>query len=73
MELPTFNRSTLDRSIAKTLRQADGTRPVIAHSGVWPHLPQLDGTDTHVYFGWYHNRERDFPGSSPPCRAWPGS
>jgi beta-mannosidase len=28
---------------------------------VWPHLPQLDGTDTHVYFGWYHNTERDFP------------
>jgi beta-mannosidase len=61
MELPTFNRSILDRSIAKTLRKADGTRPVIPHSGVWPHLPQLDGTDTHVYFGWYHNRERDFP------------
>ncbi|HET6966713.1 MAG TPA: hypothetical protein VFI44_00475, partial [Ornithinibacter sp.] len=44
MELPTFNRSILDRAIAKTLRRADGTRPVIPHSGVWPHLPQLDGT-----------------------------
>jgi beta-mannosidase len=61
MELPTFNRSILDRSIARTLRRADGTRPVVPHSGVWPHLPQLDGTDTHVYFGWYHGRERDFP------------
>jgi beta-mannosidase len=61
MELPTFNRTVLDRAIAKTLRKADGTRPVIPHSGVWPHLPQLDGTDTHVYFGWYHGQERDFP------------
>ena len=61
MELPTFNRTFLDRAIAKALRRADGTRPVIPHSGVWPHLPQLDGTDTHVYFGWYHNTERDFP------------
>ena len=61
MELPTFNRTILDGAIARTLRRADGTRPVIPHSGVWPHLPQLDGTDTHVYFGWYHNRERDLP------------
>jgi beta-mannosidase len=61
MELPTFNRSILDRSIARSLRRADGTRPVIPHSGVWPHLPQLDGTDTHVYFGWYHHTERDLP------------
>jgi beta-mannosidase len=61
MELPTWNRSILDRSIARSLRRADGTRPVVAHSGVWPHLPQLDGTDTHVYFGWYHGDERDLP------------
>ena len=61
MELPTWNRSFLDRSIARELRKADGTRPVIPHSGVWPHLPQLDGTDTHIYFGWYHGDERDLP------------
>ena len=61
MELPTWNRTFLDRSIAKELRKADGTRPVIPHSGVWPHLPKLDGTDTHVYFGWYHGEERDLP------------
>ncbi|MBA2281484.1 MAG: hypothetical protein H0W25_09665 [Acidimicrobiia bacterium] len=61
MELPTWNRSVLDRSIARELRRADGSRPVIPHSGVWPHLPQLDGTDTHIYFGWYHGDERDLP------------
>jgi beta-mannosidase len=61
MQLPTWNRTVLDRSIARTLRREDGTRPVVPHSGVWPHLPQLDGTDTHVYFGWYHGDERDLP------------
>jgi beta-mannosidase len=61
-ELPTWNKTVLDRSIKRALERSDGTRPVIAHSGVLPHPPQLDGTDTHVYFGWYHGRERDFPG-----------
>ena len=55
-ELPSWNRSILDARIKRTLERADGTRPVIAHSGVAPHLPQLDGTDSHLYFGWYHGR-----------------
>ena len=59
--LPTWNKSILDRSIKRALQQADGTRPVIAHSGVFPHPPQLDGTDSHLYFGWYHGDERDLP------------
>jgi beta-mannosidase len=60
-ELPTWNRSILDRSIKRALQKSDGSRPVIPHSGVFPHLPQLDGTDTHTYFGWYFGDERDFP------------
>jgi len=59
--LPTWNKSILDRSIKRALEQADGTRPVVAHSGVFPHPPQLDGTDSHLYFGWYWGDERDFP------------
>jgi beta-mannosidase len=59
--LPTWNKSVLDRSIKRALEQADGTRPVIAHSGVLPHPPQLDGTDSHLYFGWYWGEERDLP------------
>jgi len=59
--LPTWNKSILDRSIKRALEQADGTRPVIAHSGVLPHPPQLDGTDSHLYFGWYWGDERDLP------------
>ncbi|HEX9683338.1 MAG TPA: hypothetical protein VGA13_09665 [Acidimicrobiales bacterium] len=58
---PTWNKSVLDRSIKRAFEKGDGTRPVIAHSGVWPHAPQFDGTDTHVYFGWYHGHEREFP------------
>jgi len=62
MELPTWNKTVLDRSIKRALETADGSRPVIPHSGVWPHLPRLDGTDSHLYFGWYHGDERDLPG-----------
>jgi beta-mannosidase len=59
--LPTWNRSILDRSVKRALEHSDGSRPVIAHSGVLPHPPQLDGTDSHLYFGWYWGDERDFP------------
>jgi len=62
MELPTWNKTVLDGSIKRTLEKADGSRPVIPHSGIWPHLPRLDGTDSHLYFGWYHGDERDLPG-----------
>ncbi len=61
-ELPTWNKTVLDRSVKRALEKADGSRPVIAHSGVLPHPPQLDGTDSHLYFGWYHGHERDLPG-----------
>jgi len=61
-QLPTWNRSILDRSVKRTIEKADPTRPVVAHSGILPHLPQLDGTDSHLYFGWYHGDERDLDG-----------
>ena len=52
-QLPSWNRSLLDATLKLTLDRDDGTRPVIAHSGVAPHLPQLAGTDAHLWFGWY--------------------
>jgi beta-mannosidase len=61
-QLPTWNRSVLDRWVKRAFERADDTRSTIAHSGVLPHLPQLDGTDSHLYFGWYHGEERDLPG-----------
>lgn len=57
--LPTWNKTILDRSIKRTLDRSDGSRPVVAHSGVLPH--PAGGTDSHLYFGWYHGDERDLP------------
>src|SRR6478752_5198710 len=61
-ELLSWNRSILFRYVTPAIDKADGSRPVIAHSGVLPHPPQLDGTDTHVSFGWNHGDERDLSG-----------
>lgn len=52
-QLPTWNKSVLDRWVKRAFEQADPTRPTNAHSGVLPHLPQLDGTDSHLWFGWH--------------------
>jgi beta-mannosidase len=56
---PTWNKTALDRSIRRTLEKADASRPVVAHSGILPHPAW--GTDSHLWFGWYHGRERGFP------------
>jgi len=61
-QLPSWNKTVLDGSIKRALEKADVTRPVVAHSGVAPHPPQLDGTDSHLYFGWYWGDERDLSG-----------
>ena len=58
-QLPTWNRSILDRSLKRVLQRNDSSRPVVAHSGVAPHLPQLDGTDAHLWFGWYSGDATD--------------
>lgn len=52
-QVPTWNKSVLDRWVKRAFEQADPTRPTIAHSGVLPHLPQLDGTDSHLWIGWH--------------------
>ena len=61
-ELPSWNKSILDRSVKRAIEQADASRPVIAHSGVLPHPPQLDGTDSHLALGWYRGDSRDLAG-----------
>ena len=66
--LPSWNRSILDRSVAETLAASDRSRPVIAHSGVWPHLPQLSGTSTHLWAGWRWGRTADL---ARLLRWWP--
>jgi beta-mannosidase len=58
-QVPSWNRTILDRSVKRVLAKSDRSRPVIAHSGVLPHFPQLDGTDAHLWFGWYGGDVRD--------------
>ena len=53
-QLPSWNRSILDRGIKQALKEADPTRPIVAHSGVLPNVMNLKGTDSHFYFGWQH-------------------
>lgn len=52
-QLPTWNTTVLDRWVKRAFERADATRPTSAHSGVLPHLPRLDGTDTHLWSGWH--------------------
>jgi len=59
---PTWNKTILDRWVKRAFETADETRTVIAHSGVAPHLPQLDGTDSHLFFGWFHGEAGDLDG-----------
>lgn len=58
-QLPSWNKSVLDRWVKRTFERADPSRPTIAHSGVVAHLPQLDGTDSHLWFGWRSGEARD--------------
>ena len=57
-QLPSWNKSVLDRWVRRSFEHADPTRLVVPHSGVLPHFPKLDGTDSHFYFGWYHGDVR---------------
>ncbi|MEN9643528.1 MAG: hypothetical protein RL238_197 [Actinomycetota bacterium] len=61
-QVPTWNKTILDRWVKRAFETADETRAVVAHSGVAPHVPQLNGTDSHLFFGWYHGDERDLDG-----------
>jgi beta-mannosidase len=51
-QLPSWNKSVLDRWVKRSFEKADSSRQTVAHSGVVPHLPQLNGTDSHLTFGW---------------------
>ncbi|MDG2427455.1 MAG: hypothetical protein P8M16_03420 [Acidimicrobiales bacterium] len=58
-QIPTWNRTFLDRSIRRALEQADPSRPVISHAGVLPNPPRIDDAASHLWFGWYSGRRGD--------------
>lgn len=58
-QLPTWNKTVLDRWVKRAIESSDPTRPTVAHGGVVPHLPQLDGTDSHLWVGWHRGEITD--------------
>jgi len=58
-QLPSWNRTILDRAIRRTFTNDDPSRPVVANSDVAPHFPQLSGSDVGLYFGWYGSDAAD--------------
>lgn len=50
---PSWNRAVLDTSVRRVLQRTDGSRPVVLHTGVAPHLPRIDGTTANLWFGWH--------------------
>lgn len=58
-QVPTWSKSVLDRLVGRAFNRADGSRPVVQGSGLWPSAPRFDGTDTHLRFGWHAGTGRD--------------
>ena len=56
---PSWNRDMLDRRLSRVLSRCDGSRPVVAHAGVPPHLPSLEGTTSQLWFGHQGGRAAD--------------
>ena len=66
--LPRYTKSVVDHSIKAVLEKTDPSRPIVAHSGVLPHPPQLEGTDSHLWFGWRYGSAGDL---ARVLRWWP--
>ena len=58
-QIPSWNRTILDRAIRRAFAQNDQTRPVVNHSDVAPHVPNLSGSDLDLYFGWLGGKASD--------------
>ncbi len=67
MFLPSWNKDVLDRSVSHAIHRADPTRTVVVHSGIFPGVGSA-GTDSHLYFGWYHGQ---MDGLAPSLRRFP--
>ena len=58
-QVPSWNRTILDRSIRRAFERDDPTRPTVTHSDVAPHVPHLSGSDLGLYFGWLGGEASD--------------
>lgn len=58
-QIPSWNRTVLDRAIRRAFSRDDPSRPVVAHSDVAPHVPKLSGSDVGLYFGWFDGEAAD--------------
>ena len=59
---PTWGKEVLDRSVARSIARADGTRPVIRHTG--------SGDHANASFGWLHG---ELGGLGPALRVVPAA
>jgi len=59
-EAPTWSKNVLDRTLARALTRADGSRPALAHSGVLPGPTHPTGSDSQLWFGWGSGSGREF-------------
>ena len=50
---PSRNRAVLDTTVRRVLQRTDGSRPIVNHTAVPPHLPLLDGTTSLLWLGWH--------------------
>ncbi len=58
-QMPSWNRSVLDRWVKRAFERSDPTRHTSAFSGVGPHLPRFDASDTHLWYGWRYGEIDD--------------
>ena len=58
-QVPSWNRTILDRAIARTFSRDDPSRPTVTNSDVAPHFPHLSGSDVGLYFGWFGSDAAD--------------
>jgi beta-mannosidase len=57
---PDWNKDELDPRLKAALLKEDKSRPIVQSSGTASFLK--DGTDTHLYFGWYYGTMRMLKG-----------
>lgn len=57
LQFHNWNRDSLDKQLKRRVEELDDTRFVVRSSGEW-RVPLLrEGTDSHLYYGWYRSQD----------------